>query len=149
MHEQQGNQKAPLSVFISYAQEDEHLRQQLDAHLSMLRRQGWIADWHDRRIVAGSEWERAIDQHLETASIILLLISPAFLASDYCYGIEMQRALERHASNKVCVIPILLRPVDWANAPFAALQCLPQLWSIYITTNHPMAFMASENDASE
>src|SRR5436305_14218404 len=100
-----------VNVFISYAHEDELLRQQLDTHLSLLRRQELISDWHDRQILAGDDWRRDIDQHLETASIILLLISPDFLASDYCYEIEMQRALERHKLGEARVIPIILRPV--------------------------------------
>jgi hypothetical protein len=125
MEELQGNKRTPLSVFISYAHGDELLRQQLETHLGLLRRQGWIADWHDRQILAGSEWARDIDEHLEAASIILLLISPAFLDSDYCFDIEMQRALERHKIGEAQVIPILLRPVQWQNAPFAHLQVLP------------------------
>src|SRR2546421_2433710 len=96
MYEQKRNPGVPLSVFISYAHEDEPWRERLEAHLSLLRRQGLIANWHDRQILAGEEWSQEIDEHLEAASIILLLISPDFLASDYCYEIEMQRALERH-----------------------------------------------------
>src|SRR6266700_2234102 len=126
MDELSESKRTPLSVFISYAHEDEPLRQQLEAHLSLLRRQGWIADWHDRQILAGNEWARDIDEHLEMASIILLLISPDFLASDYCYDIEMQRALERHRRGETRVIPIILRPVDWHGAPFGQLQCLPR-----------------------
>ena len=126
MDKQQRNTGAPRSVFISYAHEDEPLRQQLEIHLSLLRRQGLIADWHDRQILAGQEWERDIDEHLEAAAITLLLISPDFLASDYCYGIEMQRALQRHKNGEGVVIPILVRPVDWEGAPFAYLQCLPR-----------------------
>ena len=126
MDEQQRNTGAPLSVFISYAHEDEPLRQRLEAHLSLLRRQGLIADWYDRQILAGEEWARDIDEHLEMASLILLLISPDFLASDYCYGTEMQRALERQRRGEAVVIPLLLRPVDWDAAPFAHLQYLPR-----------------------
>jgi hypothetical protein len=126
MDEQQRNTGVPLSVFISYAHEDEPLRQQLEAHLSLLRRQGLIADWQDRQILAGEEWARDIDEHLERASLILLLISPDFLASEYCYGIEMRRALERHQNGEAQVIPIIVRPVDWEGAPFAHLQCLPR-----------------------
>jgi TIR domain/NACHT domain len=125
MEERQGNTRNPLSVFISYAHEDESWRQQLETHLSLLRRQGLIADWHDRRILAGDEWGRDIDEHLETAAIILLLISPDFLASDYCYQVEMRRALERHECGDVRVIPIILRPCDWQSSPFVHLQCLP------------------------
>jgi len=67
-----------------------------------------------------------IDDHLKTAQIILLLISPDFLASDYCYSIEMQRAIERHETGEARVIPIILQPVDWQNTPFSKLQVLPK-----------------------
>src|SRR5437868_11830082 len=117
---------APVSVFYSYAHVDEALRQQLETHLSLLRRQGLISEWHDREILPGAQWAEEIDKHLQTASIILLLVSPDFLASDYCYEIEMQRALERHERGEARVIPIILRPVDWHGAPFKHLQCLPR-----------------------
>ena len=126
MYKLQGNKRTPLSVFISYAHEDELLRQQLEDHLSLLRRQGLIADWYDRHIMPGAAWAQEIDEHLEAASIILLLISASFLASDYCYETEMQRALEYHKRGKARVIPIILRPCDWRKSPFAHLQCLPQ-----------------------
>src|SRR6266568_4258284 len=126
MYKLQGNKRTPLSVFISYAHEDELLRQQLEDHLSLLRRQGLVADWHDRQIMPGAAWAQEIDEHLEAVSIILLLISASFLASDYCYEIEMQRALEYHKRGKARVIPIILRPCDWRKSPFAHLQCLPR-----------------------
>jgi len=115
----------PIELFCSYAHEDESLLQKLETHLSMLKRQGLISTWYDRQITAGTQWARAIDAHLNSASVILLLISPDFFASDYCYGIEMMRALARHKANEARVIPILLRPVDWKGAPFAHLQALP------------------------
>lgn len=115
----------PAEVFYSYAHKDERWRQKLDTHLSLLKRQGLISSWHDRRIVAGMDWAHEIDTHLNSAAIILLLISADFLASDYCYGIEMQRALERDQTKEARVIPILLRSVDWQSAPFARLHVLP------------------------
>ncbi len=115
----------PVEVFYSYAHKDESFRNKLETHLSLLQRQGLITAWHDRHIQPGTDWSQDIDEHLERASVILLLISADFLASDYCYGIEMQRALERHKANEARVIPILLRPVDWDKAPFAHLQALP------------------------
>ena len=75
----------PIAVFFSYAHRDEALRNKLADHLRLLERQGIITGWHDRRITGGTEWAGAIDDHLRTAQIILLLISSAFLASDYCY----------------------------------------------------------------
>src|SRR5438105_4373420 len=118
-------QPSAIEVFYSYAHKDEALRNELEKHLSILHRRGLISSWHDRQIVAGTDWAESIDTHLETASLILLLVSSDFLASDYCYGIEMKRALERHQANEARVIPILLRPVDWDGAPFAHLQALP------------------------
>lgn len=115
----------PIEVFCSYAHEDEMWLQKLEAHLSLLKRQGLISLWHDRLISPGIDWTKALDTHLETASVILLLVSADFFASDYCYGIEMKRALEREAAGEVRVIPILVRPVDWKGAPFAHLQFLP------------------------
>jgi tetratricopeptide (TPR) repeat protein len=114
-----------VEVFCSYAHEDEAWQQKLETHLSVLRRQGLISLWHDRLISAGADWAKTIDIHLETASVILLLVSANFLASDYCYSIEMKRALERQEAGEARVVPILVRPVDWTEAPFARLQALP------------------------
>jgi len=115
----------PIEVFYSYSHKDEELRDELEKHLSILKRQGVIQSWHDRRIGAGREWEGEIDTHLNTAHVILLLISADFLASDYCYDVEMKRAMERHEAGEACVIPVILRPVDWRGAPFGKLQALP------------------------
>jgi TIR domain len=115
-----------LKLFFSYAHKDEPLRDQLATHLSLLKRQNIITDWHDRNITAGTDWAQAIDDNLNTANIILLLISSDFLASDYCYDKEMTRALERHNQNTARVIPIILRPCDWHSAPLGKLQALPK-----------------------
>lgn len=114
-----------VKVFYSYAHEDKKLRTILEKHLANLKQLGLINDWHDRNINAGQEWAREIDTNLNTADIILLLISPDFLHSDYCYSIEMKRALERYENGTVKVIPILLRHVDYEGALFSHLQALP------------------------
>jgi hypothetical protein len=113
-------------VFFSYAHGDEALRSELAKHLSLLQHQGIIAGWHDRQILAGTPWADAIDTHLQTAALILLLVSPDFIASPYCYNIEMQRAMARSEAGEARVIPIILRPVDWHSAPFGTLQALPK-----------------------
>jgi len=112
-------------VFYSYSHQDESLRNELEKHLRGLVHGGQIAEWHDRQIGAGTEWEDEIHAHLESAHIILLLISSDFIASEYCYGIEMQRALARHEAGEARVIPIILRPVVWKNLPFSKLGVLP------------------------
>ena len=116
---------APIEIFCCYAREDETWLRKLETHLSLIKQQGLISLWYDRLVLPGANWAKTIDTHLETASVILLLVSSDFFASDYCYGIEMQRALEREAAGEARVVPILVRPVDWRGAPFAHLQVLP------------------------
>src|SRR6266571_2841434 len=114
-----------IEIFFCYAREDEPLRIGLEKQLKVLRRQGLLNVWHDRQISPGTEWEREIDTHLNTAHIILLLVSPDFMDSDYCYGIEMKKAMERHERGEARVIPVILRPVYWQRAPFGKPQVLP------------------------
>ncbi len=115
----------PIEVFLSYAHKDEELKNELVKHLSILKRQGVIRAWHDREITAGTEWAGEIDTHLNAARVILLLISSDFLASDYCYDIELEQAMKRHVTGEACVIPVILREVDWKGAVFGKLQALP------------------------
>ncbi len=115
----------PIKIFFSYAHEDAAYVDELVAHLSVLKRQGLIDTWRDRDIGAGTEWRQEIDKHLNTAQIILLLISQYFMASDYCYSNEMVQAMKRHDSGEARVIPVILRPVHWQGAPFGKLQALP------------------------
>ena len=83
-------------VFISYSHTDENYRKELEKHLSVLKRNGYIDTWTDRELIAGENWGTQIAKEIEEAKIILLLVSSDFLASNYCYDIEMKRAIERH-----------------------------------------------------
>jgi hypothetical protein len=117
----------PISIFFSYSHKDEPFRDQLEIHLSMLKRQGLIKPWNDRMITAGDEWKGQIDENLNAADIVLLLVTANSLASDYCYDIEMKRAMERHEIDEARVIPIILSPVEgWSYSPFAKLKVLPK-----------------------
>ena len=113
-------------LFLSYSHRDEGVRAELETHLAGLRRQGFITVWHDRRIAAGEDFANAIDAHLEQADVVLLLVSPDFIASDYCYEKEMARALERNREGGCVVIPVILRPCDWHDMPFGRLQATPR-----------------------
>ncbi len=115
----------PLELFFSYSHEDLQLRNKLESHLASLKAKKAIACWHDRQIGAGTDWQRLIDENLNRAAIILLLVSSDFMSSDYCTGIEMTRALERHQIGDARVIPVILRPCDWKDTPFSELQALP------------------------
>jgi hypothetical protein len=116
----------PVLVFVAYAHQDEPYKNELLKHLSPLRRAGVIAAWHDRRIVPGMDWEQTIDEQLHAAQIILPLISADFINSEYCYGIELQQALERHRRGDARLVPIILRPCHWQRLPIATIQVLPQ-----------------------
>lgn len=130
-----------LKIFYSYTHRDEKLRDTLETHLAMLRRRNLISSWYDREIEAGEDFEEQIMKHLNSADIILLLISASFLASDYCYDKEMARAMERHEAGNARVIPIILRKVDdWKDAPFAKLMALP-------TDGKPVMSWGDEDDA--
>lgn len=128
--------RAPVTLFYSYAHEDEDLRDELQRHLTILERRGVIRSWHDRAITAGSNWSHEIDQRLRTADVVLLLISTDFIASDYIFGVELDVAMQRQRSGDAVVVPILLRDVDLQpedadRLPFVSLldsQGLPRDW---------------------
>jgi len=116
----------PAHVVFSYSHKDEELRDQLETHLTILRREGIISTWHDRKITAGKEWKGVINDNFRRANVVLLLISADFLASDYCYDIEMMTSLERCEKEEAVVVPVILRDCLWHDAPFGKLQALPR-----------------------
>lgn len=128
------------SLLFSYSHRDESFRDELEVHLAALKRQGVIETWHDRRIVAGDEVHNEIGEHLENDDIILLLVSPYFIASDYCYDVEMKRAMERHNSGEAHVIPVILHPCDWESLPFGQLLATP-------TDGRPISKFPNQHDA--
>lgn len=131
-----------FEVFISYSHKDKELRDELAKHLSNLRNQGLISDWYDGDIIPGTEWKKQIIEHLNTAQILLLLISADFMASNFCYSIEMREAIAKHEANQARVIPIILRPTDWEGSPFEKLLALPSNGRpITDWPNHDQAFL--------
>jgi tetratricopeptide (TPR) repeat protein len=117
--------RSMADLFISYSHKDSALRKELEKSLRRLEQQNAISTWYDRQIGAGEEWRTDIDRHLESARVILLLISEHFLASGYCMNIEMRAAMERHDNGLAAVVPIYLSKCDWHNTPFSELTALP------------------------
>lgn len=113
-------------LFISYSHRDERYLKALKVHLAGLRREGLIADWYDRMITPGEEWRQAIDDSLDSADCVLLLVTPDFIASDYCYSVEMERALQKHRESRILVLPVIARPADWQHTPLSELQAVPK-----------------------
>ena len=134
------SEQSQLNVFLSYSHKDEDLLNQLLPHLATLRRQEFINTWHDRQITGGTEWAKAIEDGLATADIILLLVSADFIASDYCWTIELKQAIQRHEAGTARVIPIILRPCDWTDTPFSKLQGFPK-------NANPVSSYAQQDDA--
>lgn len=117
---------APLRIFISYSHRDEAACERMLVHLALLKRQGLIEPWHDRRIDAGAHLDESISTELETADVVLCLVSADFLASNYCYTREMTRALERRSEGTCAVFPVIVKPCDWKNSPLGELLALPK-----------------------
>jgi len=113
-------------VFISYSHRDEELRDELEVQLAMLQRQGLVDIWHDRRLLPGDHLDWTISNELDQVDIILLLVSPDFIASDYCYKIEKGRALERHKAGTARLISIILRPCDWTETELSDFLVTPR-----------------------
>jgi hypothetical protein len=129
-----------IKLFYCYAREDIAFRDKLEIQLGSLKHQYCLSHWSDREIVPGENWEQTINKHLDTADIILLLISPYFIASEYCYGKEMQRALRHHHEGTCRIIPILVRPTSWKDTPIGSIQVLP-------TNAKPITRWANRDDA--
>lgn len=116
----------PVEVFFSYSHADEELKDHVRRQLAIFERLGEIVKWHDRMIPPGSDWRGQIDHRLNNAQVIILLISPHFLDSDYCYDVEMKTALERHEKRDATVIPVIARPCLWQQSPLGSIQALPK-----------------------
>ena len=114
-----------IEILCCYAHEDKLLLDELKTHLEPLQRQGFIGIWNDTDISLGSNWEEEIHKYLDAAYIILLLVSPDFIKSNYCYSIEMKQAVERHERKEAVVIPVILRYVQWQITILGKLQALP------------------------
>lgn len=119
----------PVKIFYCCTSEpqDKELRDELETHLMALKRLKQITLRLTRNILAGTDWKYEQDERLQMADLILLLVSPDFIASDYHFGVEMHNVLEKYQAGNVWVIPILLRPTAlWDRTPFGKLSVLPK-----------------------
>jgi hypothetical protein len=128
-----------IEIFISYAEEDREYLKELENQLKSLARSIPIDIWHRRKVIPGQEVSREVDTHLKAARIILLLLSPNYLASEYLRN-EMTQAMKRHETEEVRVIPVLLRPIYWQDTPLKDLEPLP-------TNRQPVSRWPDKSDA--
>lgn len=115
------SEKRKAKIFISYAHADEQYKNDLVVHLSALRNQDIIHDWHDRKIESG-EWDEQIENAMETADIFLLLITPHFLASRYISEREITKAYERYKAGVAKIFPVICDFCDWQLQPVTKLE---------------------------
>lgn len=130
-----------MRVFISYSHKDAGVLDRLHVHLKNLQRDGQIETWFDRDILAGDVLDDEIKRELEAAELFLLLVTPDFIASDYCVETEMKRALELHEAGKARVVPIIAEPCDWA-----AMKTLRRLKALP-SDGKPISDWANSNTA--
>ena len=117
--------KPIVKLFWCYADRDKKLRDHLERHLSALKHSGCILMWHDREILPGTLWEAEIETRLNSADLVIPLVSAHFLSSTYCWGVEMHRALERWKQGELAIVPILASSVDYKGTPISDFQVLP------------------------
>ncbi|EKN6025298.1 toll/interleukin-1 receptor domain-containing protein [Yersinia enterocolitica] len=125
-----------IKVFISYSHKDEEFKESLVEHLSALKRNSTINSWDDRKILAGQDWKNEISENLKESEIILFLISPSFIASDYCMNIEFLTAIQMHDDGCAILIPIIVRPSDLESTQFSSFQAVPKDAIPVITWTH-------------
>ena len=118
-------QPTPVKLFFCYAPEDEPLRKELENHLTLLERQGYLAGWSGRAAGEGDDWRAEIERRMNEAQVILLLVSADFIASDHLYEVELPRALKRREEGAT-VLGVLLRPSDWRHGDLKSLDMLPR-----------------------
>lgn len=115
-----------MDAFISYSHSDSQSLDILHKHLSNLRRDHIISTWTDHEIPAGGVIDNQISSALGKSQLFLALLSPDYIASNYCYEKEFKAALKLHEEGKIIIIPVILEPCDWLNTPFSKFKALPK-----------------------
>lgn len=115
----------PIEIFIAYSHQDLKFKNELKKFLRPLLNTGQAVVWDDHDIEAGQDWEAEIKKRLYGAEILLLLVSPDSLASDYFYGREVAVSLERHERGEAVVVPVILRPCHWNITSIKKIEVLP------------------------
>jgi small GTP-binding protein len=113
-------------LFISYSHKDAEYKDELLNRLKVISRQFNVDTWHDEQLLAGDKIDPEIIKQLDVADMVIMLISPDFIASDYCFETEMQRALENAEQRSSRVIPIIVRETpDWHQHAIGQDLALP------------------------
>lgn len=101
-----------LKLFISYSHKDDALVSKFINHIAPLKNSKLISEWYDRKIETGEEFQNDIDNNLNNADIICLMISDNFLSSTACLS-EKDEALKLRNRKGIKVIPVIISPCAW------------------------------------
>ncbi len=112
----------PVRIFIAYSHKDLVFKDEIRRRLKPLVRAGKVSIWDNYNIEGGGDWDADIREKLSQADIILLLLSPDALDSDYFYEVEAPIALQRHQTGEAIAVGIKLRPCTLKHTPFENLE---------------------------
>lgn len=113
-----------MNAFISYSHQDNSMLDLLHKHLTQLQRDNVIKTWTDKDIMAGGKLDQNISSALKSANLFIAILSPDYIASNYCYEKEFQSALAMQEEGMI-IIPIIVEPCDWLSTPFKDFKALP------------------------
>ncbi len=118
---------AQVTLFLSYAHDDEKYVEELRKRLRPMERNGTLRTWYDRKLTAGERWKDEILRELKSADIVVCQLSPDFLDSDFCVLTELDEAVKRQESGEAAMVAYVLRVCGWKDEPrLAPFQLLPR-----------------------
>lgn len=119
-------ESGPLKVFISYCHADKKFMTEIERELAPLVRNDKIEIWHDKKMLVGSHIDRAIDSEIDSADILIFILSRDFLASEYCVSEELKKGIARASKGEACLIGVVARPCNWKDVFPSRMLALPE-----------------------
>lgn len=116
----------PVRIFVSYSHKDEAHRVAFHEAVDVLHRRNLVSEWFDGKIVPGKAFEPELFHQLSRAEIAVLLLSPSYVASEFCWGRELKAALEQREHRDMRVVGVLVRPVHLEGTEICRHKLLPK-----------------------
>jgi hypothetical protein len=137
----------PYKIFLSYSHDDSVLLDKFRQHLTTLQRNEKIELWYDREMIPGDNLDHEISTKLEDADIAMFLVSSSFLASYYCYDVELKKIIDRKENSEVRVIPVILHHCDWLESKLGDYLGVPSNGDPISSFDDPnLAFLSCVNE---
>jgi len=103
-----------IKIFVSYSHHDVAYLDDtsLMGYLRGLESEG-VEFWSDKAIVTGNKWDAEIKGKIDQTDLALVLVSQAFLNSNYCTKVEISHFLKRCRDRGLVIFPIILSACEW------------------------------------